>query len=137
MMPVRHRISYILRELEVEDQHRFGINDLAVSQDGSKLFSAGRDGIARQWNVSNRSNVQYHSQYNNHVDWINAVALCEDIGFLVTASSDSTLKVWTLNKGLLAATLNKVNAACVSAHLLEHTARLRCGDPRSLSHAIV
>eukprot|EP00730_Choanoeca_flexa_P018333 TRINITY_DN8907_c0_g1_i2.p1 TRINITY_DN8907_c0_g1~~TRINITY_DN8907_c0_g1_i2.p1 ORF type:complete len:676 (+),score=143.77 TRINITY_DN8907_c0_g1_i2:223-2250(+) len=107
MMPVRHRISYILRELEVEDQHRFGINDLAVSQDGSKLFSAGRDGIARQWNVSNRSNVQYHSQYNNHVDWINAVALCEDIGFLVTASSDSTLKVWTLNKGLLAATLNK------------------------------
>ena len=46
------QLSFALRrELEVEDKHRFGVNDLAVSQDGLSLFSAGRDGIARQWAI--------------------------------------------------------------------------------------
>ena len=65
----------------------------------------------------------YKRQFAGHVDWLNATALCEDINFVVTASSDTSLKVWTLSKGQLAATLQKVrnhfegSTASLSLHL--------------------
>ncbi len=37
------------RETEDESRHRFGVNRLRLNAAGSTLYTAGRDGVVRQW----------------------------------------------------------------------------------------
>ncbi|EGD81822.1 hypothetical protein PTSG_02536 [Salpingoeca rosetta] len=111
-------LSYIIREREEEPGHRFGVNALAVSSDESVLFSAGRDGVVREWTIGPSGDGKekagvpkptYRRCYDQHANWVNDVALCEDLGYVLTASSDHNVKIWDNRRCSLVATLQKHN----------------------------
>lgn len=98
------RVTYIIRE--PERRHRFGISALAVGQD--HLFSAGRDGTVRSWTLPALSTTpddpsptpsapEAVSVFDEHVDWVNDVILVHGYERIVSASSDTTVKVWNAN----------------------------------------
>eukprot|EP00121_Abeoforma_whisleri_P006252 Awhi_evm1s5682 len=51
MKKAHTRISYSLIPDNHQKHHRFGINKL--TRDDNVLFSAGRDSLIRQWDISN------------------------------------------------------------------------------------
>ena len=111
------RLNYILRQ--PEKRHRFGISALAVAS--SELFTAGRDGTVRAWplpdtrpagfpsynlsnhsgnlnlSIPNNSTPKATKTFDEHVDWVNDILLIPNHNRLVSASSDTTLKVWNIN----------------------------------------
>lgn len=48
----RTRVSFVIRPQEVDERHRFGINALQLDRSKKLLYTAGRDSIVRQWDVS-------------------------------------------------------------------------------------
>lgn len=102
------RVSYILREPET--RHRFGISALVLAE--QQLFTAGRDGTVRSWEIPAGSyqRLRYAAAreaspplaksvrtFDEHVDWVNDVVLVRGHERLVSCSSDTTLKVWNMN----------------------------------------
>ena len=73
--------------------HRFGINALATSDDGSRLFTAGRDGTVRTWDAS--SGQESGPVLDEHTDWVNDIVLLGD-RLLASCSSDRTVRLWSL-----------------------------------------
>lgn len=103
------RVSYILRE--PESRHRFGISALALDSD--YLFTAGRDGTVRSWQLPSSSYQSLSTgvanasldgppvaksirTFDEHVDWVNDVVLVKEFERMVSCSSDTTLKVWNI-----------------------------------------
>lgn len=103
------KISYILRS--PEKRHRGGVSSLALSRGGASVFSAGRDGTVREWNVvptskrdcpdapyADISSVHVaenaHKTFDEHVDWVNDIVFLQGGERLVSCSSDTTVKVW-------------------------------------------
>lgn len=97
------RLSFVLRS--PEKRHRFGVPALAVS--GDSLFTAGRDGTVREWDVARAARGGPYDDlanvprtdaagrtFDEHVDWVNDLLLLHGGERLVTASSDTTVKVW-------------------------------------------
>lgn len=97
------RLSFVLRA--TEKRHRFGVPALAVS--GGSLFTAGRDGTVREWDVASSARGGNYRDltevpktdaarrtFDEHVDWVNDLLLLHGGERLVTASSDTTVKVW-------------------------------------------
>ncbi|GFO12871.1 WD repeat-containing protein 48 [Plakobranchus ocellatus] len=81
-----------------------GVNALQFDPYRNRLFSAGRDSVIRIWNTRyNKDN--YISSMEHHTDWVNDIVLCCGGGTLISASSDSTVKVWNAHKGLCMSTL--------------------------------
>ncbi len=63
-------------------------------------------------NSSSSSNVfepPFRRLYEMHTSWVNDIALCENIGFLLTASSDCSLKIWDCRRCVCIAPLTKVS----------------------------
>ncbi|CDF32125.1 WD40-repeat containing protein [Chondrus crispus] len=96
------RVSYILREPET--RHRFGISALVFAKD--QLFTAGRDGTVRSWEIPAPPYRRPAADipvagavrtFDEHVDWVNDVVLVDQFERLVSCSSDTTLKVWNMN----------------------------------------
>ena len=85
-------ISYKLRPEELK--HRSGINALAISAEQA-LYSAGRDGVVRCWDVGphSASEPQQVAALDGHTDWVNAVVMAGKDA-VVSASSDTTIVVW-------------------------------------------
>uniref|UniRef100_A0AAY5K987 WD repeat-containing protein 48 n=1 Tax=Esox lucius TaxID=8010 RepID=A0AAY5K987_ESOLU len=87
------QVSYVIRD-EVEKYNRNGVNALQLDPALNRLFTAGRDSIIRIWSV------------NQH-----KVTRCSYIGLIVfcilviSASSDTTVKVWNAHKGFCMSTL--------------------------------
>ncbi len=113
------RLSYVLRA--PESRHRFGVTALAVSR--GSLFTAGRDGTVREWEVpQSDARVSYRDladvpradearkTFDEHVDWVNDLLLLHSGERLVTCSSDFTVKVW-----------NTAQPRCSLRTLTEHT----------------
>ncbi|KAJ0257731.1 F3 protein [Hirschfeldia incana] len=96
--------------------HVDAVSSLALSQDGSLLYSASWDRSFKVWRTSDFKCLD--SIEKAHDDAINAVVVSRD-GFCYTGSADKTIKVW-IKKGnhSLVATLKKhlsaVNALAVS-----------------------
>ncbi|KAH6935123.1 hypothetical protein HPB50_003451 [Hyalomma asiaticum] len=103
------QVSYVIRDV-VERQHRSGVNSLQYDPYLNRLYSAGRDSVIRIWNTRNIDDP-YIQSMEHHTDWVNDIVLCCGGKNLISASSDTTVKVWNAYKGFCMSTLrtHKVN----------------------------
>ena len=115
------KLSYLLRHPDFDKRHVGGVNACALApgcvgpnettagQDnrGTQLYTAGRDGTVRAWSLdalttksgsSNRLDECVEA-WEGHSSWVNDVAhLRTGHGnFLLSASSDSSVKVWSID----------------------------------------
>ncbi|EZA52289.1 WD repeat-containing protein 48 [Ooceraea biroi] len=97
------QVSMVIRD-EVEKQHRAGVNSLQYDPALHRLYSAGRDSIIRIWNCKNMKEP-YIQSMEHHTDWVNDIVLCCGGKNLISASSDTTVKVWNAHKGFCMSTL--------------------------------
>uniref|UniRef100_A0A914W6J7 WD repeat-containing protein 48 homolog n=1 Tax=Plectus sambesii TaxID=2011161 RepID=A0A914W6J7_9BILA len=110
--PVKKKVqvSFVIRE-EQEPRHRSGVNSLQFDPQVNRLYSAGCDSIIRIWNVkaqgikSQKQEQQHVQSMEHHTDWVNDVILCCNGRNLISASSDTTVKVWNAHKGFCMSTL--------------------------------
>ncbi|KRY39157.1 WD repeat-containing protein 48, partial [Trichinella spiralis] len=113
-MKKKIQISYVIRD-EVEPRHRSGVNSMQFDSSLQRLYTAGRDSVIRIWNSRlDRSyylvvkfifNDPYIGSMEHHTDWVNDVLLCCNGRHLISASSDTTVKVWNAHKGFCMSTL--------------------------------
>ncbi|KAL7641384.1 UNVERIFIED_CONTAM: hypothetical protein RMT77_008524 [Armadillidium vulgare] len=97
------QISFVIRD-EVEKFHRSSVNSLQYDPYLHRLYSAGRDSIIRIWNCKNQKD-SYTQSMEHHTDWVNDIVLCCGGKNLISASSDTTVKVWNAHKGFCMSTL--------------------------------
>ena len=97
------QVSFVIRD-EGERCHRAGVNSLQFDPFLKRLYTAGRDSIIRIWNVTN-AREPYLQSMEHHTDWVNDVQLCCGGKNLISASSDTTVKVWNAHKGFCMSTL--------------------------------
>ncbi|XP_048249973.1 WD repeat-containing protein 48-like [Haliotis rufescens] len=97
------QVSFVMRE-EVERHHRSGVNALQFDPLLNRLYSAGRDSIIRIWNTRTNKDP-YILSMEHHTDWVNDIVLCCNGRTLISASSDTTVKVWNAHKGFCMSTL--------------------------------
>ncbi|XP_026858807.1 WD repeat-containing protein 48a isoform X3 [Electrophorus electricus] len=98
------QVSYVIRD-EVEKYNRNGVNALQLDPALNRLFTAGRDSIIRIWTVSQHKQDPYIASMEHHTDWVNDIVLCCNGKTLISASSDTTVKVWNAHKGFCMSTL--------------------------------
>ncbi|EFO17030.2 WD repeat-containing protein 48 [Loa loa] len=133
-IPVKKKVqvSFVIRD-EKEPMHRSGVNCLQYDAQTGRLFSGGSDTIIRIWkspdrkdgsfrltnkegsfcgtdgcSINGRTKVRYdlHLQsMEHHTDWVNDIVLCCGGRNLISASSDTTVKVWNAQKGFCMSTL--------------------------------
>ncbi|KAL3891526.1 hypothetical protein ACJMK2_003786 [Sinanodonta woodiana] len=97
------QVSFVIRD-EVERYHRSGVNALQYDLTLNRLYSAGRDSIIRIWNTKTNKDP-YILSMEHHTDWVNDIVLCCGGRTLISASSDTTVKVWNAHKGFCMSTL--------------------------------
>ncbi|KAB0390541.1 hypothetical protein E2I00_017560 [Balaenoptera physalus] len=102
--PNRPEVSYVIRD-EVEKYNRNGVNALQLDPALNRLFTAGRDSIIRIWSVNQHKQDPYIASMEHHTDWVNDIVLCCNGKTLISASSDTTVKVWNAHKGFCMSTL--------------------------------
>lgn len=95
----------MIRESE-EKRHKRGVNALQLDHNNGRMFSCGRDAIIRIHNT-NASNMDasYVQSLEHHNDWVNDIVLCCGGRNLISASCDTTVKVWNAHKGFCMSTL--------------------------------
>uniref|UniRef100_A0A8C1T168 WD repeat-containing protein 48 n=1 Tax=Cyprinus carpio TaxID=7962 RepID=A0A8C1T168_CYPCA len=98
------QVSYVIRD-EVEKYNRNGVNALQLDPALNRLFTAGRDSIIRIWSVNQHKQDPYIASMEHHTDWVNDIILCCNGKTLISASSDTTVKVWNAHKGFCMSTL--------------------------------
>ncbi|XP_077078434.1 WD repeat-containing protein 48 isoform X2 [Siphateles boraxobius] len=98
------QVSYVIRD-EVEKYNRNGVNALQLDPALNRLFTAGRDSIVRIWSVNQHKQDPYIASMEHHTDWVNDIILCCNGKTLISASSDTTVKVWNAHKGFCMSTL--------------------------------
>ncbi|KAA8494169.1 WD repeat-containing protein 48 [Porphyridium purpureum] len=90
--------------------HRFGINAVALQPDTGDVYTAGRDAQIRAWSADRHQGGGAESgngdlenapkclvSLEEHADWVNALLFLPSHPLkLVSASSDTTVKVWDL-----------------------------------------
>ncbi|RXM35985.1 WD repeat-containing protein 48 [Acipenser ruthenus] len=99
-----YQVSYVIRD-EVEKYNRNGVNALQLDPTLNRLFTAGRDSIIRIWSVNQHKQDPYIASMEHHTDWVNDIVLCCNGKTLISASSDTTVKVWNAHKGFCMSTL--------------------------------
>ncbi|XP_063703562.1 WD repeat-containing protein 48 homolog [Culicoides brevitarsis] len=97
------QVSFVIRDAE-EKKHRNGVNALQLDHITGRMYSAGRDAIIRVWN-SKQSSDNYIQSMEHHNDWVNDIVLCCGGRYLISASCDTTVKVWNAQKGFCMSTL--------------------------------
>lgn len=108
-LPVAQRkkvqISYVIRD-ENEPKNRSGVNALQYDPISQRLYTAGMDSNIRIMNVrSQKTSDPLYTSLEHHTDWVNDIILCCGNRNLISASSDSTVKVWNAQKGFCMSTL--------------------------------
>ncbi|VDP92771.1 unnamed protein product [Echinostoma caproni] len=97
------QLSFFMRD-EVEPRNRSGVNALQYDTANGRLFTAGRDSVIRVWNT-NKPKDPLMQCMEHHADWVNDIILCCDGKNLISASNDTTVKVWNATKGFCMSTL--------------------------------
>eukprot|EP00287_Rhodomonas_sp_CCMP768_P002079 CAMPEP_0196734602 /NCGR_PEP_ID=MMETSP1091-20130531/13282_1 /TAXON_ID=302021 /ORGANISM="Rhodomonas sp., Strain CCMP768" /LENGTH=729 /DNA_ID=CAMNT_0042078125 /DNA_START=337 /DNA_END=2526 /DNA_ORIENTATION=+ len=77
-----------------------------MTRRGDFLYSAGRDATARCWSTG-ASRIRCERTFDEHTDWVNDLVLLADESRLVTASSDTTLKIWNTGNQRVVHTLHE------------------------------
>ena len=72
------------------------VSDIALSPDGEQVFSAGKDGKIRRWDISTGKCL---SIYLGHSDHVHSLALNKTGNHLLSGSSDKTMKLWDVKTG--------------------------------------
>ncbi|CAG9864987.1 unnamed protein product [Phyllotreta striolata] len=93
------QVSMVICEAE-EKKHRSGINALQLDPALDRLYSAGRDSVVRVY-----EHEKFLHGMQHHTDWVNDIVLCCGGKNLISASSDTTVKVWNAHKGFCMSTL--------------------------------
>ncbi|KAJ5246229.1 Protein of unknown function DUF3337 [Penicillium chermesinum] len=105
------RVTYVLPLPDAPGGHRLGVNGLTVDRQNSILYSAGRDGVICSWDLdfpasslpatnpfssANRKPgpSRFKTQVQAHSHWINDIVLTQSNSALVSASSDTTVRLW-------------------------------------------
>ncbi|VDP49409.1 unnamed protein product [Schistosoma margrebowiei] len=106
------RLSFFIRA-EIEPKNRSGVNSLQYDPCTDRLFTAGRDSIIRVWNTKRQSDPLVHTM-EHHADWVTDIVLCcggknrtlqAFVTIFISASNDTTVKVWNATKGFCMSTL--------------------------------
>lgn len=96
--------------------HREAVQASVRSSDGRTLYTASRDTDVGVWRIiddddeSNNGTLSPLATLTGHDDWVNDAVLVDDERVLVTASSDTSLKVWRV------ADLSRVSHTTLHAH---------------------
>jgi WD40 repeat protein len=77
--------------------HKKRIYAVTFSPDGTKIASAGEEGIACVWNVATGARL---AECRGHTSKIRSLAFCADGSRLVTTSADGTVRQWNSATGL-------------------------------------
>ncbi|KAF9889419.1 hypothetical protein FE257_007320 [Aspergillus nanangensis] len=99
------RVTYVLPLPDAPGGHRLGVNGLTIDPDNSILYSAGRDGVVCSWDLnlpfaksslgaSSPGPTTFRNQVQAHSHWINDIVLTQNNSALVSASSDTTVRLW-------------------------------------------
>ncbi|VDO12224.1 unnamed protein product [Rodentolepis nana] len=96
-------LSMVMRAKE-ERRNRFGVNSLDYDPYQKRLYTAGRDSIIRVWDTK-RQTDPYLQSMEHHADWVNDIVLCCEGEYLISASNDTTVKVWNARTGFCMSTL--------------------------------
>lgn len=127
-------MSYILKG-EEEARHCFGVNAVAIPQSTPQvLYTAGRDSTIIAWNTSSTHAEPKHlKSFQHHTDWVNDIFLIDDASVrtystrnieyckidynpliftcaVVSASSDTNIKIWNTETAECLQTLTKRTA---------------------------
>ncbi|KAK5985520.1 WD repeat-containing protein 48 [Trichostrongylus colubriformis] len=140
------KISFIIRD-ENEHRHRAAVSALQYDASTGRLFSAGNDTIIRLWKVPSAGTKEAWPSHRNgatsqatfvqamehHTDWINDLILCCNGRFLLSASNDTTVKVWNATKHFCMSTLrtHKDYVSCL-AYAKEHERAASAGYDQSI-----
>lgn len=148
------KVSFIIRD-ENEHRHRAAVSALQYDAPTGRLFSAGSDTIIRMWKVPPAGTKEAWPLYVNgglaktappspqqatfvqamehHTDWINDLILCCSGRFLLSASNDTTVKVWNATKHFCMSTLrtHKDYVSCL-AYAKEHERAASAGYDQSI-----
>lgn len=89
----RRSVTYTLPQPEYETKHVGGVNAIDVG-DKDVLYSGGRDGTVRAWDLSGGM-PSCTRTFEGHAGWVNDVARVTQT-HLASASSDHTVRLWNL-----------------------------------------
>jgi WD40 repeat protein len=96
--------------------HTGPVQAVAVTADGQRIVSGGRDGTVRVWDLASG---RLQRILEGHTGEVNAVAVTGDGQRIVSGGNDNTVRVWDLASGRLEHTLEGrtggVNAVAVTA----------------------
>jgi WD40 repeat protein/beta-lactamase regulating signal transducer with metallopeptidase domain len=81
--------------------HTDAVNAVAFSPDGSRIATAGNDGLARLWDAADGR--QLHT-LAGHKSWVTAAAFAPDGRTLATGGYDKTVRLWDVASGTPRAT---------------------------------
>ncbi|VUZ44342.1 unnamed protein product [Hymenolepis diminuta] len=96
-------LSVVMRAKE-ERRNRFGVNSLDYDPYQKRLYTAGRDSVIRVWDTKRQADP-YLQSMEHHADWVNDIVLCCEGEYLISASNDTTVKVWNARTGFCMSTL--------------------------------
>jgi len=96
---------------------------MVMTRRGDYLYSAGRDATARCWSTGT-SRIRCERTFDEHTDWVNDLVLLGDESRLVTASSDTTLKIWNTANQRVIHTLDEHQDYVKALAYARHTGQL-------------
>lgn len=71
-----------------------GVNELVVSRDGTRVYTAGRDGAVGIWASGNMSLVGYLK--GGHSDWVQKIAISPNGQMVASSSNDRNVVLWSV-----------------------------------------
>ena len=104
--------------VRVMDRHKFAVNALALSQDGSILYSGGGDAFVFVWEIDkavDRMNVSVAGELKGHSQAVLCLASISDM--VCYGSADKSIRVWRREAGILHRCIAVVEG---------HTAPVKC-----------